>query len=178
MKYNEFKYLITGFPRSGTAWFSQLLSAKDNHICLHEPETSEAATEEAFHTYETVGCSSSFPVVFTDIEKIKIPVVVIRRDFDKCLHGFLNALVKSNKGSLVSATKKELADTEDSLDSFIKKTPCRIYEFNDVFYSDDSRKTEIVNELWWHLFHSLPSSKEQLKINALFKLNIQIQNVS
>jgi hypothetical protein len=49
------KFLITGLPRSRTAWFAALASSQSNSICFHEPIAQSASWEESLAVWQTPG---------------------------------------------------------------------------------------------------------------------------
>lgn len=176
MDYSKYSFVITGFPRSGTAWISQLLSIKQNSICLHEPETLHASSlAKMFHTYESVGCSSSFP----SISKIQIncgKVGIVRRNIEECASSFECKLTDKN-ASLVPFFRQSL--------DYIRDCAILINELNEFQFDIDFRslfKKDEVNiqealSLWRFCYEEEPTKQEELKIQQICKMNIQTQTL-
>ncbi|MGB3006306.1 MAG: hypothetical protein WBC06_07345 [Chitinophagaceae bacterium] len=175
MDYSRFSFVITGFPRSGTAWISQLLSLKDNSICLHEPETMLAGKlNEILHTYETVGCASSFP----SISQTKInceKAAIIRRPINDCATSFECKLSERNIDLVPFFQQsldyiKDCAILIDELNEFQLSLP-----FNGLFNSRGAHLPAVI--MLWEFCYGAASKSELLKIKEICKMNIQTQTL-
>lgn len=74
--FTRFKFLITGTPRSGTAWLSAALSACNGVRVIHEPEVSRPVEEGS---NMVIGCASHYPIIDRNIE-IPESCVFIKRN--------------------------------------------------------------------------------------------------
>lgn len=77
-------FYVTGLPRSGTAWFANLLTVH-NHYCFHEPSIDfDGFEREVFikrRLYEGVGISdSSLCTYYEDIVRPGEPMLIIIRE--------------------------------------------------------------------------------------------------
>src|SRR5690349_12607377 len=101
MDYSKFRYVVTGYPRSGTAWISQFLSIPEKHICIHDPEKEEKEfIDSCFHMHESVGIVSSFPPITAGKIHNKF-IALIERPFHECAHSFLCFLKDKRRDDLI-----------------------------------------------------------------------------
>jgi hypothetical protein len=103
-------FLITGLPRSRSAWFSAYLT-QGEVLCTHEAIALKLPMESENHKY--VGTSDSGYVLDPEwMEEYKgIKIVIIERDTQECIDS-LNGLIPYDCSWLLSGMAKALTKVE------------------------------------------------------------------
>ena len=180
MDYSKFDFLITGYPRSGTAWFASLFSIGE-YMCIHEPETlGSEYLSSVISEFRIVGASTSSPVSDRFNGKLPGKIIVIERQREECIESFMRKF--STEVDLSSSESKK--STENALlatgtiEEFVKKNSLALrYKFYDVFFSDFRRRKSIIFGMWEYIFDRSPSAKCAAKIVQCLKFNVQLSKL-
>lgn len=167
MDYSKFDYVVTGYPRSGTAWISQFLSIHPDTICLHEPEMIGGnIVEDMRKQFLFVGCSSSVPVcVGWPINNEK--TCLIDRDFDDSLRSFKEFLRKKMP-SLLAGVDQTVETVRNGV-TLVK--PAIEIKFKQLFHMYE------LERLWKFAYPTIAFERIKTKLRFLLKMNIQIQHL-
>ena len=158
-------FLITGLPRTRTAWLANLFTA-NNAICFHEPSNDFRSLEEMksyFDTlpYQYVGISDSSIPFYWDFFK-KIPaqkMVIVNRDENEVL----NSLLKFTNAGLPVCKKM----IEWGKSGLIKIKQER--EFLEVDF-DTLSNNNVVKRIWNYV---LPMQFDIIRCQILQRMVIQ-----
>lgn len=167
MDYSKFDYVVTGYPRSGTAWVSQFLSIHPKAICLHEPEMIGGdIVEQMRKEFVYVGCSSSVPVcVNWPINNEKI--AWIDRDFDDSLKSF-KGFLRRKIPSLLPGVEQTVETVKNGA---ILVKPAIEIKFKQLFHMHE------LERLWKLAYPAIAFEEVKTKLRFLLKMNIQIQHL-
>lgn len=175
---NAPKFIITGLPRSGTTWLSNLLMA-NNLICLHDPIGYSITPDELFD-YEIIdesfinypfgiSCTSAwmFKDIILDVAiKKGIPIIFITRELSE-INNSLTQL------KLPIITNEEYAKFESVLEIEDKNLNVHIFKFSDLFNVDNKISMKTIKSIWNICSSSRFNSKraellKEMEIQPLF----------
>ena len=155
-------FLVTGLPRSRTAWMSVLLTTAQS-LCLHEPSASFREIEELRTFYETdypnyMGASDSGLAFFLPwiLENLHPHTLIIERDPDEVTESLCQiGMPRTNIAYLL----------RDALEPFRHDPMCLWVPFRRL----DDRRT--IEKVFWHLLPGVPFDED--RYDQLRHMNIQ-----
>ena len=167
---NAKTFLITGLPRSRTAWFSAFMSTGSS-ICFHEPlkfmsDISELpeALRSVNHTY--VGASDSGAGYFLPWITQRMPdmqILVIDRDID---------VVEASMTRIGYPMRQALSLLSERLLS-VKGCPGVMWVSFDSL--NDKR---IMQKIWWHLMPGAAFDEERYEVFKDLRIEADVSKVA
>ncbi len=164
------KFLITGLPRSRTAWLCALFNMHPDIVCLHEP-INEYPNIAAMAAYindvqrKYVGISDSSIGAYSDfyIRYFDCPILIVKRDRDEAIESYCEFL-----GFTKEQAEYPFSLIEKGIYEIKKAKRFLEVDFNDL---DDTR---VIKYVWEHCVPDIEF--DEFKCETLQGL-IVIQNV-
>jgi hypothetical protein len=155
-------FIITGLPRSRTAWMSVLFTTDDS-FCPHEltPELPSLEVLREFFNiseYRYIGISDSALIWMLPwvLEELKAPTLIIRRELDE---------VRSSLSMIGLHSNKLLENTAAQLERFVNHPLVRCIDFESL------NDPQMMRQAWEHV---LPGKRfDVLRFEALKRLHIE-----
>lgn len=161
-------FLITGLPRSRTAWLANLFSTGPV-MCLHEPIVYVDGGLHGVRPYaenlsaEVVGVSDSTIPLFWDTyerEWMPCPIVVVERQLEVCV-----ASLSTHTGVALDKLIPLLRELQERLVWLKREYPCLVVPFEDL------NSLDVLQNIWTYCVPSVEFNVE--RASALQHLNVQ-----